>query len=672
MARMKGNFLLTDRLTRTVSFLNSSFAFFVCLLALTLAYRIQLTVGLYGSPVRPFDFNPASNPVWFIFSYFHHDLALAFACFVLTSLFSQVRFLVNGVKRLRILRIWGLLLLNILLVTVLVVHRSHLRVLFNAQTGLDSFVIKEALSNISFVQIIRFIELRDYLFILLPVGLFWMIRLSPLVFRVWMAGVAMGLVIILSFASALSGAQRGESVPAEIRSNPAFFLLSHIADEVFHKRVEGGQNAAGLDNGHGPGIQPTDPAYVRPIKPVKFLPAKRSHPWNVILFVMESVGTRYMFDTSYGNEMPMSFLYRISKEGWHLKKHYTTSNVSSKADFSILSGLYDFFNRETFSTRSEVRVPTLFSFLGKPYDIFFVTPSSLSWYFPAPLLKNGSQVEIHSYENLNFRIKETYHSLGHYIARDEVQTVDFLNQRINKAREPFLGIYVSFAAHFPYFDYGTDYSVMKDKERSLSRYYNNLSLLDHMIKRVYDNLERQGLLERTIFLIVGDHGQAFGQHHPDNFMHYRYSYNENLETPAIFYQPAIFKPKSWEVPTSHVDLLPTLLDAMRISYNPLFFDGESLFQNQLKRKYVFFYGLEESISSLDSNQIKVQYSLKKDRCWVFDLKSDPEEKNPLPCSLYEPQLEALRRFVNYHDSKLVKYNGWITKGPDFQGQAPPF
>jgi arylsulfatase A-like enzyme len=155
-------------------------------------------------------------------------------------------------------------------------------------------------------------------------------------------------------------------------------------------------------------------------------------------------------------------------------------------------------------------------------------------------------------------------------------------------------------------------------------------------------------------------------------MHYRYSYNENLETPAIFYQPAIFKPKSWEVPTSHVDLLPTLLDAMRISYNPLFFDGESLFQNQLKRKYVFFYGLEESISSLDSNQIKVQYSLKKDRCWVFDLKSDPEEKNPLPCSLYEPQLEALRRFVNYHDSKLVKYNGWITKGTDFQGQAHPF
>jgi len=58
-----------------------------------------------------------------------------------------------------------------------------------------------------------------------------------------------------------------------------------------------------------------------------------------------------------------------------------------------------------------------------------------------------------------------------------------------------------------------------------------------MIKRVYDHLQKQGLLERTIFIIVGDHGQAFGQHHPNNYMHYRYSYNENLEAPAFIFNP---------------------------------------------------------------------------------------------------------------------------------------
>jgi arylsulfatase A-like enzyme len=177
-----------------------------------------------------------------------------------------------------------------------------------------------------------------------------------------------------------------------------------------------------------------------------------------------------------------------------------------------------------------------------------------------------------------------------------------------------------------------------------------------MLKRVYENLKKEGLLERTIFVIVGDHGQAFGQHHSDNYMHHRYSYNENLETPVIIHQPALFKPRTVEVPTSHVDLLPTLLDAMRISYSPEFLDGESLFHHRLSRKYIFVYGHEGTISAIDQRPLKVQYSFKKKRCWAFDLKADPEEKHPLDCSSYGGQLEALRRFVGFHDASLVRYN----------------
>jgi len=192
-----------------------------------------------------------------------------------------------------------------------------------------------------------------------------------------------------------------------------------------------------------------------------------------------------------------------------------------------------------------------------------------------------------------------------------------------------------------------------------------------MVKRIYEHLQKEGLLQRTILIIVGDHGQAFGQHQPDNYLHYRYSYNENLETPGILYQPAIFKPRMLDVPTSHVDLLPTLLDAMRIPYDPALFDGESLFQKKLRRKYLFFYGMEESISSLDTRGIKVQYSLKKNRCWAFDLRKDPGEKSPLDCSVYPSQLEALGKFAKYHDSSLLQYNISVRERRDFQGHRHP-
>ena len=645
-------------LKRIVSSSESSFAFFICLLVLTLVYRIQLTIGLFTNPVKPFDFNPAHTPVWFMFLYFPYDLALVLACFMLPWFLSRIQFPIKQSKTFPILNISGFVLLQIFLIIMLLIHEIHLRLLFTVQSGLDYSAIMEAFSTISLAEVIKLVEVKDYLFLLLPIGLFWLVKMSRLTLRISMAGVSFAVIIFLLLISVFAANDKAKDVPAEMRLNPAIFLLSDVVDHAFYQHAFKSRDI-GISNKNESGLRFTGLMDANKTKPVRFPPPKSDHPWNIVFFIMESVGTRYTFDTEDGREMPMPFLYRISKESWYLKRHYTTSNVSTKAVFSLLSGLYDFFGRENFGLRPDVDVPSLYSFLPKGYDRFLVTPSSIWWYFPISFVKNSGLTEIHHYENLNFKIKETYHSLGHYIARDEIQTTDFFIQRLNEAREPFLAIYISFAAHFPYFDYGPDYRIREDDERLISRYYNNLNLLDQMIKRIYDHLEERGQLDHTILVIVGDHGQAFGQHHPDNYMHYRYSYNENLEAPAIIYQPALFKPKAFELSTSHVDILPTLLDAMGIPYNPTLFDGESLFHNPLMRKNIFFYGLEESISLLDTNQTKVQYSLKKNRCWVFDLKADPEEKNPLDCSSYEPQLEALRSFVGHHDSSLLRYNAWI-------------
>jgi len=633
----------------------ASFAIFTCIWVLTFAYRILLMMSLYTNPVKPFDFYPASHPLWLISTHFIYDLPFAFACFLLAWLLSRVRCFSEKTKIFPFLKISGFFFLHLFLFALPLTHGAHLRLLFDAQTGLDSSMIMEAFINVSPMGLIRFVEWKDYIFLLLPIGLFWLILCIPRDWKIWMVWVQIASLIFLSSVLILMANNKKDHGPSEIRFNPAIFLLSDFMENVLIQHASEDRSVKIGSEGES-GLQTTGIFYKNQIKTIKYLPPKTPHPWNIVIFIMESVGTRYMFDTTYGNRMPMPFLHKISKEGWHLKRHHTTSNISTKAIFSLFSGLYDFFSRETFGIRSDVRVPSIYNLLTENYDSFLVTPSSISWYFPTAFVKNGGFPEVHSYENLNFKIKEEFHSLGRYIARDEIQTIDFFLQRLNKAREPFLGIYISFTAHLPYFDYGPQYHIMENDGRAISRYYNNLNLLDHMINRIYDHLKNHGLLERTILVIVGDHGQAFGQHHSDNYMHHRYSYNENLETPAIIYQPALFKPKAFEWPTSHVDLLPTLLDAMRIPFSPDLFDGESLFQNRLKRKYLFFYGHEECITCLDTNLIKVQYSLKKNRCWAFDLKRDPDEKNPLDCSLYEPQFEALRKFVSYHNAILIMYN----------------
>ena len=672
MVRMKGAVLSAKcfRLLKSAfSSSEASFGFFICLLALVFAYRIQLTISLFTNVVRPFDFNPAQHAVWFVLAYLPSDLALVIVCFSLSWVLSRGASFIGKTKMFPILKISGFVFLHLVLLIVILIHGIHGRLLFDVQTGFDSGVIKEAFSGISLIETLRFVGWRDYLFLLCPFGFFWLMFLLPIRSRVWMIKISVMLVVFLFSLSLFMIDNKAEDVPEEIRLNPAVFLVSDMTRNTFSAHLKQGQTMSSV-GARGSSLEPFGSMETKPMEPEVSLPAKNNRPWNLIIFIMESAGARYVFDTSDGNTMPMPFLHKVAQEGWYLKKHFTTANVSTKAVFSIFSGLYDFFSKETFGTRPDAEVPAVYNWLGQGYDRFLVTPSSISWYFPTKFVVNNGLSEIHSYENLNFKIKEEFHSLGHYIARDEIQTTDFFIERLRKAREPFLGTYISFAAHFPYFDYGEDYRIRKDDGHLISRYYNNLNLLDHMIKRIFEHLREQGLLERTLLVIVGDHGQAFGQHHPNNFMHYRYSYNENLEAPAILYQPAIFKPRTFEFSTSHVDLLPTLLDAMRVPYPPTAFDGRSLFSHKARQAPIFFYGYEESISSLDSHLVKVQYSLKKDKCWAFDLKLDPDEKNPLDCSSFPVEVERLHKFAAEHDANLLKYNASLREKKGLQALSP--
>ena len=92
MVKRKAKILSTkgfDLLTSVFSSNESSFAFFICLLAIVFAYRVQLTVSLFTNVVRPFDFNPAQHSVWFVLAYLPSDLALVLVCFSLSWLLSQ-------------------------------------------------------------------------------------------------------------------------------------------------------------------------------------------------------------------------------------------------------------------------------------------------------------------------------------------------------------------------------------------------------------------------------------------------------------------------------------------------------------------------------------------------------------------------------------------------------
>ena len=169
-------------------------------------------------------------------------LAMALACFLLFGGLYAGRVFVRG-RIFPVLRGLGLFIVHLVLFGLLFAHLSHLRVLFDAQTGLEYSVILETIYNVSTRDILKFLEIRDYLFLLLPFAIFWLVLLSPLAVRIWAAAAALAGIVLLSSLSLWAGRQANPETPREIRLNPVLFLLADTARSTFLKAARHGSRS---------------------------------------------------------------------------------------------------------------------------------------------------------------------------------------------------------------------------------------------------------------------------------------------------------------------------------------------------------------------------------------------------------------------------------------------
>jgi membrane-anchored protein YejM (alkaline phosphatase superfamily) len=126
-----------------------------------------------------------------------------------------------------------------------------------------------------------------------------------------------------------------------------------------------------------------------------------------------------------------------------------------------------------------------------------------------------------------------------------------------------------------------------------------------------------------------------------------------VKVPMLIYQPRLLAPQHIRTFTSHVDILPTILDAMGIRYDPAQFEGESLFRPQ-RHVYTFFYSPKSSqLGSIDVNGKKLIANFARGSCWTIDLIRDPKETSPTPCDRGSRQLADLLTFSRFNTGLLT-------------------
>lgn len=141
----------------------------------------------------------------------------------------------------------------------------------------------------------------------------------------------------------------------------------------------------------------------------------------------------------------------------------------------------------------------------------------------------------------------------------------------------------------------------------LNRYDNAAHYVDGLVGHVLNTLKSQHLLKHTIVIITADHGEEFNDENLGYWGHASAFDRYQIHVPMIVHWPGM-KPTTITYPTSHFDIVPTLMQRVLGVKNPIadYSVGQSLFKKGGRPFYVV--GSYTNYAVLQPQRINVFYT----------------------------------------------------------------
>jgi hypothetical protein len=116
--------------------------------------------------------------------------------------------------------------------------------------------------------------------------------------------------------------------------------------------------------------------------------------------------------------------------------------------------------------------------------------------------------------------------------------------------------YLTSAAHHDYRLPAREYTQRFAADDRHDRYLNAVRYQDRFLEQLVGLYREAGIADRTLFVIVGDHGEAFGEH--GKRLHDHVIYEEGLRVPLLFVGEGL-EPQRRADPVSQLDVMPAVL-----------------------------------------------------------------------------------------------------------------
>jgi hypothetical protein len=234
---------------------------------------------------------------------------------------------------------------------------------------------------------------------------------------------------------------------------------------------------------------------------------------------------------------------------------------------------------------------------------------------------------------------------------DEESTVDALLQWVDSLDERrFFAAWLPIAGHHPYSAPDRGPFVVDGPHGA---WQNAVHYADRCLRRLWDGVRSRGLADNTVLVVVGDHGQAFGQH-GGNFGHTFEVFEENVRVPWLMRVPGMpVGGTRIETPVSHVDLAPTLLDLCGLPMDDRM-EGVSLLREQ-GRPVLFFADWGSLLLGVRVGAHKLIVDVESGGTQLYDLATDPLELTNLAAR--EPERVANLRALA--EQRWLPRTAWV-------------
>ena len=344
----------------------------------------------------------------------------------------------------------------------------------------------------------------------------------------------------------------------------------------------------------------------------------KANGFDVIVLILETAPARY---DSFESLDDLPTLKRLAGHSWIASSHYTTFPYTAKATFSILTSMYPpnpvFFAGTAKSTPGLVRALS-----SAGYETRYYVPHAFENHFEDAMYASIGFDKIFTSEPTRGALP-----LGHQYYEDKIRCdLDDLHalmqdvHELSQQKRRYLAVFSPQIGHAPWPQIEQHDREMSLRERGRSL----LKLQDKWLGQIVEQLNEDGRLDHTLIVVTGDHGIRAAAEDP-NYDPHGFLPEYAFHVPMLIFAPQILE-NSQQIDgvTSHVDLVPTVLDLLGVKQGREFEQGLPVWDpDQTSRKVFLWAGDYFGAEGFEQNGNYVVWD--KVRDYVFTGPSLAEE-----------------------------------------------